>query len=255
MSTILKALKRLEQGHQDVASRNGSPSPTADTRSILRRSYGWDAIRPLGTRWSWTAIALGGLLIGIVLASINIYRSPYRAVSSEAAQTNPAHRVPAGTLIPDDAPGRPLPSAAPQAATPNASQASMKTSDRPSKRPKPATLQNPPPVQRQAESLKPAVLLPKPEAPATSKASPEVGRQPATATTKPSPSFPRLTHKNLDVQAIVWSMNIEDRMAVINNQIVRQGNTVEGFTVAAIEEDYVVVQEAGKCYMAPFGSR
>jgi hypothetical protein len=66
---------------------------------------------------------------------------------------------------------------------------------------------------------------------------------------------PRMTDNRLTVQAIVWSPAVEDRMAVINNSIMRQGGKVDGFTVEAIGEDQVLVREGQQQYVVPFGSR
>jgi hypothetical protein len=64
---------------------------------------------------------------------------------------------------------------------------------------------------------------------------------------------PRLTDGRLKVQAIAWAPDARDRMAVVNTHIVREGQTVEGFSIVAIEEDAVVVRESGQSYRVPFG--
>jgi outer membrane biosynthesis protein TonB len=47
----------------------------------------------------------------------------------------------------------------------------------------------------------------------------------------------------LKIQAIVWSNNPKDRLAMINDNIVRVGGIVEGLTVTYIGEDYITVKE------------
>lgn len=55
----------------------------------------------------------------------------------------------------------------------------------------------------------------------------------------------RLTDGRLKVQAIVWSETPEDRMAVVNNRTVREGGTIEGFSVVGIGEEDIYVRESG----------
>jgi hypothetical protein len=63
----------------------------------------------------------------------------------------------------------------------------------------------------------------------------------------------RLTDGSLKVQAIVWSPTPQERMAVLNNQIVREGDAVDDFTVVAIGPDDVVVRKDGQMWRAIFG--
>lgn len=55
----------------------------------------------------------------------------------------------------------------------------------------------------------------------------------------------RMTDGRLKVQAIVWSETPEDRMAVVNNRTVREGGTIDGFSVVGIGEDAIFVREDG----------
>jgi hypothetical protein len=63
----------------------------------------------------------------------------------------------------------------------------------------------------------------------------------------------RLTNGRLKVQAIAWASDQRDRMAVINNHIVHEGHVVDGFSIILIKEDAVVVKEGRAIYMVPFG--
>jgi hypothetical protein len=67
-------------------------------------------------------------------------------------------------------------------------------------------------------------------------------------------SLSPLTDGRLKIQAIVWSDLHEDRMAVINTQIVYEGDSVAGFAVVAIRSDDVVVRgEGGAMHRVLFG--
>jgi hypothetical protein len=79
---------------------------------------------------------------------------------------------------------------------------------------------------------------------------------------------PRLPPKNIDakrvsaqplkdskltLQAISWSEKPENRIAVINASIVREGESIEGFRVIQIGQDDVVVRGSGKEWKLVFG--
>ena len=58
--------------------------------------------------------------------------------------------------------------------------------------------------------------------------------------------LPLLGDGQLKINAISWSRQADERLAVINSAIVREGQTVEGFRLVRIMEDGVVVQRAGQ---------
>ncbi len=106
--------------------------------------------------------------------------------------------------------------------------------------------------------------LPRPEASASAPAAPAVD-SPRLAKDKPavkgtdhteaaiSAQADRMTDGRLKVQAIVWSPTAEDRMAVINNRIVREGAVMEGFSIVEIEQDNVFAKEGEHLWRIPFG--
>ncbi|MCP4665303.1 MAG: GspB domain-containing protein [Deltaproteobacteria bacterium] len=57
------------------------------------------------------------------------------------------------------------------------------------------------------------------------------------------------------LQAISWSDNSKKRIAVINDQVVREGSSIEGARVTRIGSDEVIVREGGKDYKLVFGLR
>ncbi len=66
-------------------------------------------------------------------------------------------------------------------------------------------------------------------------------------------SVPRLTDGRLQIQAIAWAPAAPDRMAVINNRIVREGYAVDGFSIETIGENEVVVREGDMRWKVLFG--
>ena len=78
----------------------------------------------------------------------------------------------------------------------------------------------------------------------------QVNRQPADPSigaTLPSPvlSAKTLTGTELKIQAISWSRAPEDRLAVINSQIVREGATIDGYRVTQINTDDLILSKDG----------
>jgi hypothetical protein len=91
---------------------------------------------------------------------------------------------------------------------------------------------------------------------------PQALQNQSVAANRPKAPQPEATYANaqplnagrLRIQALVWAPNVEDRMAVINNHIVHEGEKVDGFTILAIGQDDVVVGEKGTPYRVAFGS-
>jgi hypothetical protein len=65
----------------------------------------------------------------------------------------------------------------------------------------------------------------------------------------------RLQDGRLKIQAIAWAPDARERMAVINNRILREGESVEGFTVLMIGEDQVLLSAEGRRWRVVFGRR
>ncbi|MBI5063100.1 MAG: hypothetical protein HZB87_06475 [Desulfatitalea sp.] len=64
----------------------------------------------------------------------------------------------------------------------------------------------------------------------------------------------RMTDGSLKVQAIVFAPVAEERMAVVNNTIVREGSAIESYTIVGIGEEDVFVREGqGRLLKVPFG--
>ena len=50
----------------------------------------------------------------------------------------------------------------------------------------------------------------------------------------------------MKLQAITWSKNPQKRIVVINNRILRQGEVAHGYRVDTINQDDVVLSDAGE---------
>ena len=67
-----------------------------------------------------------------------------------------------------------------------------------------------------------------------------------------SKSYRRLDESKLQLQAIAWSKNAAQRIAVINGHIVREGESVEGFSVTQIRQDDIIVNDGNESWQVEF---
>jgi outer membrane biosynthesis protein TonB len=78
---------------------------------------------------------------------------------------------------------------------------------------------------------------------------------------RPSPgseaksSPPNLADSSYTLQAIAWSKNSNERLAVINGQVLREGDGIEGITVTQIGTNEVIVQKESKLWKLVFQAR
>ena len=68
-------------------------------------------------------------------------------------------------------------------------------------------------------------------------------------------SYQRLDDAKLKLQAIAWSNVAAQRIAVINNRIVREGESVEGFSINQIRQEDVIVNDGNQSWQLEFELR
>jgi general secretion pathway protein B len=73
-----------------------------------------------------------------------------------------------------------------------------------------------------------------------------VARVPAVSMQVKEVEIPVLNDPELKLQAITWSRDPQKRIAVINNRILRQGEAVYGYRIDRINQDDVVLSDAGE---------
>ncbi|MCJ8502938.1 hypothetical protein [Desulfatitalea alkaliphila] len=260
MSTILQALKRLEQ--EQPSRQGGAPDSDPqgfDPRHVLHLSVQGDRRRRrsvMGSAAVLLALVLcaGGLLYMRQRPSVEPPIAPTQGQQPTAiAMGGGEQAVSAPEITPEST------------AVPPAFDSSLPVQiptgpigDRPLRRtetiasrqgdPRPPTadavIQPAPPLipETLEERLDDAVAV----VPGTGDGRPAVGN--------PYAGAAPLHDERLKVQAIVWSANAADRMAVINNRVVREGMVVEGFAVVAIGEAVIYLRESGRVWQARFGS-
>ncbi|MDX1707512.1 MAG: general secretion pathway protein GspB [Desulfobacterales bacterium] len=68
-------------------------------------------------------------------------------------------------------------------------------------------------------------------------------------------SYQRLDDDRLKLQAIAWSKVASQRIAVINDRIVREGESIEGFSINQIRQEDVIVNDGSQTWQLEFGLR
>ncbi len=73
----------------------------------------------------------------------------------------------------------------------------------------------------------------------------------STADEKPA-AIQSLDDSRFRLQAIAWSAKAHQRMAVINGRILREGESIDGFLVAHIREEEVILSDGGTSWRIEF---
>jgi len=68
-------------------------------------------------------------------------------------------------------------------------------------------------------------------------------------------SEPQILTEGFQLQAISWSERTEERMAVVNGKIVREGAVMDGYKIARIEPEEVILSKADRRWRLVFVSR
>ena len=67
-----------------------------------------------------------------------------------------------------------------------------------------------------------------------------------------SRSYRRLEESKLQLQAIAWSDDAARRIAVVNGHVVREGESVEGFSITQIRKDDIIVNDGAETWQVEF---
>jgi hypothetical protein len=69
------------------------------------------------------------------------------------------------------------------------------------------------------------------------------------------PELPRLDYSILRLQAVTWAVDPQDRFALVENAIIRKGESVKGYVVDSIHENHVVVRKGSEKWRVEFRLR
>lgn len=225
MSTILKALKKLEQ--DKAAPTPPGPLPISGVQSASTPGqHHWHHNRPLGR-----ILLLG--TVGCLLLVITIYMSINSGDSDDQVPT-----VVDGSLPPS----KPVAAQAKKVADEPRLQPPAITAREKREAPQP---EKTPPVHPPRTETTPVAgnNIKQSGASVTNEQVPAVPSQTAGTATISSTEIPRMADGRVKVHAIAWSTNPEKRSAVVNASIVHEQDTVDGFTVVSIDQEAVVLRD------------
>ena len=243
MSSILKALRRVEESGQagETLVHPSLPYAASSPRSYLK-SGGW-----LPGRSRLYLIALLLVLTGAGAAYFwwdADGTSPPTVPNPKEVRAQLPPRPPAAAAQPASVPARtvqppPVPPAAP-APEPVPPPVQSKS---PVQAPSPTSRVRP----REGPSTPPAEARPSPTrsmAPSADRS--DRGRAPTPRTAEDNLS--RIDESKLKVMAIAWAAEPTRRLAVVNGHIVKEGESVEGFSVTQIRKDDIIVNDGSRSW-------
>ena len=228
MSSILKALKKLEDENPPKSRSVVWSSGPAPRRTIRR----WDITS------GWSAVLLWGLLMAVALISVG-------GIFLYLLSPSDRNAVPTASV------GRPVAKPILESRPPE----TVAKLPPPVPTPKEASPSTAPPVEKAApmpKAVPPPAVKKVPSAPRKEKSPVRaVEAEPDRAATA---DFPVLT-TDLKLQAISWASAPGDRLAVINGNIMREGASLEGYSIVQIDRDEVVVRKGSEQWKLVFNLR
>ena len=69
------------------------------------------------------------------------------------------------------------------------------------------------------------------------------------------PVYPRLNYSILELQAITWAVKPQERFVLVENRILRTGESIKGYVVDSIHEGHVVVRQGYEKWRVEFRLR
>ncbi|MGD2097428.1 MAG: hypothetical protein PVG35_07600 [Desulfobacterales bacterium] len=272
MSTILKALKRVDQSTPPPDDLQPGPSMIDTKKAVRGRLF----------RIWLQRKAIVALIVAVVVIAAGwlLYSQKDRLISKIGSHPQ-SEKPPVFQAKIEPPPRRPEQTEPQHTAPLNRQKPSgSATSGRDrvrAERPSATSSRSPSEQQSRADqmtTLKPQVRSPESQSSAKSSisGSPEATagdrgqretRPPAIAPAKksksravpPARAYPRLDNGKLKLQAIAWSNVATERIAVINDRIVREGESVEGYSINQIRQEVVVVNDGAQSWQLEFGLR
>ena len=246
MSSILKALKRVEE--TVLVEEAAQHPPSTGRRLSPRRTW-----PPAGWLSDRKTACLVSLVVVLGVAGAVYYWWPATSASPPDDGTEREIRAQLPPRPLDTPPPAPVRTVRPRPGTtppPSSEPDSDELEDSPRISP-PSPVQAPPPTSRVRPREAPAA--PSPDARASPSRSPvsspdrkDGGRPGLTKAAEDSPS--RLDESKLLVMAIAWATDPARRLAVVNGHIVKEGESVEGFSIMQIRKDDIIVNDGNRSW-------
>lgn len=237
MSSILKALKKLEtapDGKSDIRPLSQTVDPGRYSRQARQAKRVRTAIYlPL-----FLVLIGGGIFWGYHSVHTVSSENPPSSVESPAPAAAPPAVV----------------SAAPQIPGPAKDVGAAQALDLPVQATS-AAEENPHEIIEEPEGSGGAAdSLPRAVVAAGSSVSPALGGM-AVLPDEKDRLLPRLDYTALQLQAITWAVRPRDRFALVDNTILRTGDSINDYTIENIQEEYIVVRQGGRRWRVEFRLR
>lgn len=253
MSSILKALKKLENGFSEQREIRPRLQKRRTKKAIHQRMIGtWLYSKRFFIIFAVVILAIGGWLV--------LNRNPREEGQTLVEKTTtssvesvgiPEKRASIPNMVQQKRPiGKDI-----EKSEPNTKAAKMKTiSPRKVERKAPALFakkeMNPPKPLRQTEKKASVPSINQKET-STIKDT-EKSEQNIQAERFASIPIKQTNETRLEIQAIAWSSEPESRIAVINSRIVREGGSVEGVNITNIGKDEIIFRKEGEEWRQQF---
>jgi len=230
VSSILKALKKLEDENPPKGRSVVWSSGPAPRRTIRRWDItsGWSAVLLWGLLGVVALISAGGIILYLLSPSEGD-AVPTASVVRPVAK--PIQASPSSETMAKPPP--PPPTLPPKEVSPPAAPAPEKALPVPKAAPRPAAQKIPSASRKEKPPVR--ALEAEPDRNATA-------------------DLPVLT-TDLKLQAISWASAPGDRLAVINGNIMREGTSLEGYSIVQIDRDEVVVRKGSEQWKLVFNLR
>jgi hypothetical protein len=249
LSSILKALKKVEESGQaedsvshpsllrEASSRgvHGHPPRALFGRNRLYLLSLATVLAVAAGTYSWWVRGSAPPPVADTVKEVRAQLPPRPPAPPSQTASPPARRVPPRPAPP--APYVPEPDAGETQPAPQAGSV--------------GAIQAPPPTSRvlprEAPASPPGAALASP----AKSASPPPGRPDTSRPSSPrnaEDSLSRLDESKLKVMAIAWAPEPSRRLAVVNGHIVKEGGSVDGFSITQIRKDDIIVHSSGQSW-------
>ena len=218
MSSILKALKKLEKEQARAGDHVSFPQKLGTKKNISR----WEITSGRFAGLLWTV-----LTVTILCAVAGVIFYVMQPTESETVST-PAPKKSVQSVVKKPARSKP----------PVNTKRPVRIQS-PQKKTRPSTASKTP-SGRSAESSARPLTKKKSDRQISTKAA--VRQPPVRRKASPRADLPELK-TGLTLQAISWSEEPQRRITVINGNIIREGGAVEGFTITRIDQNQVVLRK------------
>lgn len=227
MSSILEALKKVEA---ETASETAiePPGGVVNTRKVFTARAKRNGQKKIAKR-----ITAAGLLLVILLGGGYLTHKLWSQKTPHPHLSQPIRTVTPQALKPKPAEPKP------QSATPA-----------PLTNPQPVKKNTP--VKQQAPLTSVSPLSPQPAESASQKAPAFIAQKDNPSRSPAQPPIKTADASRYQLQAIAWSPEPGERMAVVNGSIVKEGESVAGLTVTRIMPEVIILSDGINRWRLPF---